>query len=59
MQQQGLLPDVITYGALISVSEKGKQLERALETFEEMQQQRISSHVITYNALISAFEKAK
>ena len=31
MQQQGVMPNVITYSALISASEKGKQPERALD----------------------------
>ena len=31
----GVVPDVITYSAVISACEKGKQYERALELFEE------------------------
>ena len=34
MRQQGLVPDIITYHALISACEKGKQPEQALELFE-------------------------
>ena len=56
MQRQGLVPDVITYNALISACEKGKQPERALELFEAMQRQGLVPNVITYNALISACE---
>ena len=36
MQQQSLAPNVITYSALLSACEKGKQLEHAWETFLEM-----------------------
>ena len=33
MQQEGVMPSVITYSTLISACEKGKQQERALEVF--------------------------
>ena len=39
MQQQGVVPEVITYSAMISACEKGKQAERALEVFQAMQRQ--------------------
>ena len=32
-----MVPDVITYSAVISACEKGKQAERALEVFQAMQ----------------------
>ena len=38
MQRYSLVPDVISYSALISACEKGKQSERALELFEAMKQ---------------------
>ena len=50
MQQQGVAPDVITYSALISACEKGKQPEQAMEVFKAMQQQGVVPNVITYNA---------
>ena len=37
MQQQGVVPNVITYSSLVSACEKGKQPERALELFETRQ----------------------
>ena len=37
MQRQGVVPNVITYNAVISACEKGKQPERALEVFQAMQ----------------------
>ena len=37
MVKQGMVPDAITYSALISACEKSKQPERALEVFEAMQ----------------------
>ena len=54
-QQQGVMPDVITYSALTSACEKGKQPERALELFEARQ---LSVHV-SFNAAIGACEKGK
>ena len=50
---------MITYSALISACEKGKQPERALELFEAVMQQCDVPNLITYNALISACEKGK
>ena len=37
---QGMVPDIITYNALIGTCQKGKQPERALELFQAMQCQR-------------------
>ena len=54
-----MVPDVITYTAVISGYEKGKQAEQALEVFQEMQRQGVVPDVITYSALISACEKSK
>ena len=39
MMQQGVVPNVITYGALISACEKGSRPEEALELFARMIQQ--------------------
>ena len=47
----------ITYSALISACEKGKQPELALQVFEATQQQGVEPHVFTYSILISACEK--
>ena len=57
IQQDGIVPDVIMYNALISALEKGNQPEQALEIFQEMQQHGVVPDVITYSALISALEK--
>ncbi len=38
MQQKGIVPDVITYTALISALEKGKLPKQVLKIFEEMQE---------------------
>jgi len=51
-----LVPNVITYNALISACGKGKQPERALELFEAMQRQGLVPNVITSNALMCASE---
>ena len=59
MKEQGVIPNVVTYSALISACEKGSQLGQALEVFEAMQQQPVGPKILTYNALISACEKGK
>merc|ERR1711920_888232 len=59
MLHQGLLPNVITYNALISACEKGALPQRALQFLETMLHQGLLPNVITYNALISACEKGK
>ena len=59
MQHQGVVPDTITYNALISACAKGKQPEQALEPFKARQQQGVVSDTIAYSALISAREKGK
>ena len=59
MQRLGVVPDAITYNALISACEKGKQPGRVLELFEAMQRQCVVPNAITYSTLISAYEKGK
>ena len=59
MKQQGVVPEVLTYSALISTCEKGAQSEQALGIFAELKRQGLAPGVITYNALISAWEKGK
>ena len=49
---------MITYSALNSTMEKGKQPKQALEIFKEMQQHGPVPDVITFNALISALAKS-
>lgn len=39
VQQVGLVPDVITYNAVISVYAKSDRPERAIEVFEAMHEQ--------------------
>jgi len=59
MQRQGMVPEVITYNALISACEKGNHSEQAMKVFKAMQRQCLLPNVITYCALISACEKGK
>ena len=59
MQRQGVVPNTMTYNALISAFDLGKQPGRAMELFEMMQRQGVVQDTITYNALISACEKGK
>ena len=54
MVQQGVVPDSVTYNALISSCEKGKQPERALQIFAATQLQGMMPDKITYSALIIA-----
>jgi len=42
MRRRGVMPQLITYSALISTSEKGKHPTRALDVFQAMQRH---SHV--------------
>jgi len=48
---------MITYSAMISVCEKGKQGEWALDIFQAMQWQGVVPDVIIYSAMISACEQ--
>ena len=57
MQQQGGVPNVVTYSSLISACEKGKQPEEDQGMFQAMQRQGIVPNSATYRALISACEK--
>jgi len=57
MHHEGIVPDVVTYSALISACGKGRQSKRALELLEVMRQQGVVPKVITCNALISACEQ--
>ena len=50
-------PDIVSYNALISACEKGKDSPTALHFWEDMQSQGIKPDVATHNALISACEK--
>jgi len=59
MQRRGLEADVITFSAVISACEKGKQPEQALQLFEEMRRRVLEPDVITFSAVISAREKGK
>ena len=48
---------MITYNALISACEKGKQLQQAVELLAAIEQQGLVPDVIQYNAAISACDK--
>ena len=37
LQRQGIVPEIVTYSALISTCKKGKHLERALVALQSMQ----------------------
>ena len=61
MKWQSVVPDVVTYNALISTCGKGasNQPKRALKLFQAMRQQLLVPNIITYGALISACQKGK
>ena len=59
MKQQPVLPNIITYSAMMSAIEKSTQPDGALELFEAMMQQGVVSDVIIYSALISASKSGK
>ena len=58
MRQQGLQPDVVTYGALITALAKADQPAQALVGLRAMRQQGLQPDVVTYSALINAFAEA-
>ena len=53
MQRQGVVPDAITYVALISTRDKGQQTEQALDLCRAVQRQGVAPDAITYDAMIS------
>ncbi len=54
-----MVPNIVTYSALISACGHGKQPERALEVFQAMQRQGMVPDIITDSAVIIACEKGK
>ena len=52
-----MVPNVITYSALISTCEKGKQSERALELFEAMQRQGVVADMSSYSVMLMQCEQ--
>ena len=55
-----MVPNVVTYCALISSCTKGKQSERALEfVLTAMEQQAVVPNVVTHCSLISAYQEGK
>ena len=48
MRQKGLEPDVTTYTAAISASDKAKQSEEAFRLLEEMRQKGLQPNVFMY-----------
>lgn len=53
-----MLPNVITYSALISACEKGDWPKLAMEFFGTLTQQGVVPDVVAYSAVISACERA-
>ena len=59
MQKQDMVPNAITYSALISTCDTCQQPEQALELRKAMQRQGMVPNVIIYSRLISTCEKGK
>eukprot|EP00747_Dinoflagellata_sp_TGD_P103088 gnl/TRDRNA2_/TRDRNA2_168856_c1_seq2.p1 gnl/TRDRNA2_/TRDRNA2_168856_c1~~gnl/TRDRNA2_/TRDRNA2_168856_c1_seq2.p1 ORF type:complete len:485 (+),score=87.46 gnl/TRDRNA2_/TRDRNA2_168856_c1_seq2:121-1575(+) len=59
MEAEGLIPNIITYNALINACEKCKNGEKALEVLKLMKYKGLQPNVITYNTAISALGKGK
>ena len=59
MQRQCTVPSVITYSALTSAQDEGKQPNHAQEVLQRMQRPYAVPDTITCNALISACETGK
>ena len=57
LKLQNLVPDVITYNAMVSAFEKGSQAERAMDMFQALKLQHLVPNVITYSVMVCAFEK--
>lgn len=51
-------PNTVTYAAMISAYEKGRQLDKALDAFNEQLEMGVEADVITYASLLSACERA-
>ena len=49
-----VVPEAVTYNAVINACNKGKQAERALEVFEALRAQELVPVAITYNDVINA-----
>ena len=54
-----VMPDAITYNAVINACSKGKQAERALKVFEALRVKELVPVAITYNDVINACSKGK
>ncbi len=59
MERQGVVPNAITYNALLSAYEKGNEPKRALDVCAVMNQQGIVPTTITYSTLVSSCDKSK
>ena len=54
-----VVPDAITYNAVINDCSEGKQAKRALKVFEALRKQELVPVAITYNDVINACSKGK
>ena len=59
LMDAGILPDVVTYNAMVSTCEKAQNLEAAQDYFNEMKWEGLTPNVVTYSAMVSTCEKAQ
>jgi len=52
-----VIPDAITYNALISACEKGKLAEQGLQLFHSMSRRGVVADMVTFSALIDVCHK--
>ena len=57
VRRQGVKLDIVTYNALTSTCEKGRDLTQALQLFVDVQCQGITPTIVTYSALTSTCKK--
>ena len=59
MGGHGMVPNMITYTALINACERSKQPQWAVEMLHVMQHQDVVPNIITYSAVISEIKKSQ
>jgi len=59
MKSHAIVPNVITFGAVISACGKGSQTDQAVRIFQALKEQCVVPNLIIYNAVVSVFEKGR
>ena len=53
MLRQALKPDMVSYSALISACEKGKEMRRTFDVCAAILRQAMKPNMVSYNALVT------